>query len=109
MRWQAWSTTIAMDHDMITAYDEAGNVVFISRLQWASEVLPNTFADAWDDADRLYGHLAMAIDDGFADCTHNAVRRLLQLEPSAKRAQALQLRAGLAPSDSTSNIAITSP
>ena len=78
-----------MDDAVITAYDEAGRVLHISRAQWATEVLPNTFAAAWDDADQLHRHICMAIDDGFAYCARGAIRRLLELEPVSPRTQSL--------------------
>jgi tetratricopeptide (TPR) repeat protein len=70
---------------MIEAYDEEGNKFLIPRDQYRTSVLPGVFEDAWNDADRLYRAILMAIEDGFFAEAGAPAERLVAIDPIAER------------------------
>lgn len=75
--------------EAITAYDETGRRLMISRVQWAEEVLPETFHAAWNDVDQLRKHVLVAMDDGFSSLLSEAAQRVCELDGLAERGAAL--------------------
>ncbi|MBL9124208.1 MAG: hypothetical protein JNG90_11290 [Planctomycetaceae bacterium] len=71
--------------EAITAYDETGRRLLISRVQWAEEVLPETFQAAWNDVAELRQHVLVAMDDGFGALLSDAAQRVRELDPLAER------------------------
>jgi len=75
--------------EAITAYDETGRRLLISRVQWAEEVLPETFQTAWNDVDELRKHVLVAMDDGFGSVLSEAAQRVRELDGLPERGAAL--------------------
>ncbi len=74
--------------DAISAYDEEGREILVSRKQWAEEVLPESFKAAWNDPDQLRRHVLVALEDGFADLLGGAAQRLQCIDPLPERGAA---------------------
>jgi tetratricopeptide (TPR) repeat protein len=70
---------------MIEAYDQHGNKVLIDRGEYRTRILPGIFKDAWNDADRLYGAIVMALNDGFLVETVAPAERLRDIDHIGER------------------------
>ena len=64
----------------IRAFDEAGKEVQVPREEWAANVLPNMFQQAWDTPDHLYNLIINSLNDGFLTETAPAAEHLYQTD-----------------------------
>ena len=76
----------ANDPNMIKVYDEYGRELFVSKREWADNILPGAIKDAWDDADQLYGVIVGALEDGFGDVVVQPAEHLHQIDTTPSRA-----------------------
>ncbi|SDF78313.1 Tetratricopeptide repeat-containing protein [Massilia sp. PDC64] len=74
----------AMD-DVITAYDEHGRQVAMSRDEWRDKVLHPQLKAHWDAPDALYGTILTALSDGFAPELTTAAARLVEIDGLPER------------------------
>ena len=72
-------------HDGITAYDEHGRQVVMSREEWRDKVLHPQLKQHWDTPDALYGTILTALSDGFAPELMTAAARLVEIDGLPER------------------------
>jgi len=53
------------DPNYIRVFDSFGRELFITKEQWRTDSLPTTLKSSWDNPDRLYDIIAIALHDGF--------------------------------------------
>ncbi|MVW59522.1 hypothetical protein GPY61_06235 [Massilia sp. NEAU-DD11] len=71
--------------DVITACDEHGRQVVMSREEWRDKVLHPQLKQHWDTADALYGTILTALSDGFAPELLTAAARLVEIDGLPER------------------------
>ncbi len=71
---------------LIRCFDQSGQEILIPKEEWRLRVLPGTIKTAWEDSEKLYNLLAMALQDGFAADVLDAARHLSEVEPKSTRA-----------------------
>jgi tetratricopeptide (TPR) repeat protein len=71
--------------DVITACDEHGRQVVMSRAEWRDKVLHPQLKQHWDTADALYGTILTALSDGFAPELLTAAARLVEIDGLPER------------------------
>jgi tetratricopeptide (TPR) repeat protein len=71
--------------DVITACDEHGRQVGMSRAEWRDKVLHPQLKQHWDTADALYGTILTALSDGFAPELMTAAARLVEIDGLPER------------------------
>lgn len=76
--------------DFITTCDSTGREVRVRRTTWRDSVLLPGIEKAWSDPEALYVHLVTALDHRFAADLDAASIRLLAIDPSPQRAQAVR-------------------
>lgn len=76
----------ANDPDMIKVYDEYGRELFVSKQEWRDNILPGAIKKEWNDADRLYGVIVGALQDGFGDVVVQPAEHLQQIDTTPSRA-----------------------
>jgi hypothetical protein len=76
--------------EFITTCDTYGREIRIRRQAWRANVLLPSLGKAWNDPEALYAHLVSALDHGFAGDLDAASKRLLAIDPSPQRAQAVR-------------------
>lgn len=72
-------------HDAITAYDEHGRQVVMSREEWRDKVLHPQLKQHWNTPDALYGAILTALSDGFAPELMTAAARLVEIDGLPER------------------------
>lgn len=71
--------------DVIYMYDNEGNCISISRLEYQKKILPNTFEEAKHNPDHLYVAIARAMQEGFfQECLAPAMH-LFQIDLNKER------------------------
>ena len=73
------------DSDWIRSFGQAGQVILISKNEWRTRVLPANLQAAWEDREKLYTLLVMALQDGFAVDILDAAKHLHEIEPDQSR------------------------
>ena len=71
--------------DVITAYDEHGRQVVMSRDEWRDRVLHPQLKEQWNTPDALYGTILTALSDGFAPELTTAAARLVEIDGLPER------------------------
>ncbi|WP_371766572.1 tetratricopeptide repeat protein [Massilia sp.] len=71
--------------DVITACDEDGRQVVMSREEWRDKVLHPQLKQHWDTPDALYGTILTALSDGFAPELMTAAARLVEIDGLPER------------------------
>ena len=75
--------------EMITAFDQFGREIQVSRDTWRRDVLPANLQKHWSDPDELSSLIIMALDDGFATDLLAAAKRLYETDPNRERGACL--------------------
>jgi tetratricopeptide (TPR) repeat protein len=73
------------DPNYIRVFDSFGREMFITKDQWRAGTLPGVLKSNWDDPDKLYGILAMALRDGFFIDILDAAAHLYRIDPILSR------------------------
>jgi tetratricopeptide (TPR) repeat protein len=84
------STSLEDESTMITAYDSFGRQIEIPRAEWETKILPDNLAQAYDDPDKLYDAIVIALSDNFVDPLVGPSARLVEIDPSHERSHAVR-------------------
>lgn len=74
---------------LITAFDEYGRQIQVTRDDWRRHVLPGHLKERWSDPDALAQAIVMSLDDGFAADLKDAAKRLYKIDPNPERGACL--------------------
>src|SRR5687768_9075418 len=75
----------AKDANLIRVFDGYGRELFLPRETWRTQILPQNIQAAWNDPDKLYGIIVMALNDGFRTDVLTAAERLHHIDPDRAR------------------------
>lgn len=70
---------------MINVYDENGNKFEVSRDHYRNNILPNMFANSWNDAQKLYDAIVIALQDEFVEEVLAPAERLFEIDSIRER------------------------
>jgi tetratricopeptide (TPR) repeat protein len=77
------------DPNYIRVFDSFGREMFMTKEQWRSGTLPGALKANWNSPDKLYGILAMALNDGHFTDILEAACRLYRIDPNPSRGAAV--------------------
>jgi tetratricopeptide (TPR) repeat protein len=73
------------DPNYIRVFDSFGREMFVTKEQWRTDSLPGALQSNWNDPDKLYGIIAMALGDGFFADVLDAAAHLYHTDPNLSR------------------------
>jgi tetratricopeptide (TPR) repeat protein len=73
------------DPNYIQVFDSFGREMFVTKEQWRTNSLPGALKLNWNDPDKLYGIIVMALHDGFFADVLNASAHLYRTDPNLSR------------------------